>query len=91
MNYSVAGIAEASEFAIQLYPNPTTGMMTVQFAESLHISEMNVTDVTGRIVRLQNDFTAETIQLDLSKESKGVYFLNVRVGTHLQTLKITKQ
>jgi len=91
VNYVTSGINEVSELPVSLYPNPTTGMMTVQFGKSVLVSEMNVTDVTGRIVRLQNDFTAETIQLDLTKESKGVYFLNLRVGNQFRTLKITKQ
>ncbi len=91
VNYSTVGMDEIAGLEVQLYPNPTSGLITVQFSQSLKVDEMNVTDVTGRLIRTEGGFTAEKVELDLSKESKGVYFLNVRVGTQMQTLKITKQ
>jgi len=88
--YNVVGINEFDDLAIQLYPNPTTGIITVSFGILVPVEELTVTDVTGRLVRMQSQLTTDTMTIDLSRESKGVYFLNVQVGGRIQTLKITK-
>ncbi|HLP57108.1 MAG TPA: zinc-dependent metalloprotease family protein [Fluviicola sp.] len=89
--YNVVGVNEFDDLAIQLYPNPTTGIVTVSFGGILvPVQEMTVTDVTGRLVREQSQFTTDSMTIDLSRESKGVYFLNVQVGGRIQTMKITK-
>jgi subtilisin-like proprotein convertase family protein len=89
--YNVVGVNEMADLVVQLYPNPTTGLMTIAFGKETTVDLMTVTDVTGRLVRSMESFTTNELTLDLSKESKGVYFLNVKVGTQLQTLKITRQ
>jgi len=90
VNYNVVGMDETAALEVVLFPNPTTGIMTVSFGKETAVDQMTVTDVTGRIVRIMESFTANELTLDLSRESKGVYFLNVKVGTQLQTMKITR-
>lgn len=89
--YNVVGLGELSDLNIVLYPNPTSGTITVDFGTETAIDYLNVTDVTGRLVREERAFTTSALSIDLSRESKGVYFLNVQSGSELQTLKITKQ
>ncbi|MBI3237893.1 MAG: proprotein convertase P-domain-containing protein [Flavobacteriia bacterium] len=88
--YNLVGMGEFDDLAIQLYPNPTTGIITVSFGIQVPVQELTVTDVTGRLVREQSQFTTDSMTIDLSRESKGVYFLNVQVGGRIQTMKITK-
>jgi hypothetical protein len=83
-------MGEFDDLAIQLYPNPTTGIITVSFGIQVPVQKLTVTDVTGRLVREQSQFTTDSMTIDLSRESKGVYFLNVQVGGRIQTMKITK-
>jgi subtilisin-like proprotein convertase family protein len=89
--YNVVGLSELSDLNIVLYPNPTSGTITVDFGKETAIDYLNVTDVTGRLVREERAFTSGALNIDLSRESKGVYFLNVQAGGELQTLKITRQ
>jgi subtilisin-like proprotein convertase family protein len=88
--YNLVGMGEFDDLAIQLYPNPTTGIITVSFGIQVPVQKLTVTDVTGRLVREQSQFTTDSMTIDLSRESKGVYFLNVQVGGRIQTMKITK-
>lgn len=87
--YSTAGIEESANFVSSVYPNPTTGMITVQLHTA--VSSMTVTDVTGRIVRAFAEQSASAVSIDLNKEAKGVYFLNVYVNDRAQTLRIVKE
>lgn len=89
--YNLVGMNEMDDLAIQLYPNPTSGVVTVSFGIVVPVEQLTVTDVTGRLVRNQSSFTANSLEIDLSREGKGVYFLNVQVNGRVQTLKITKQ
>lgn len=90
VNYNMIGLSEYYDVNVQLYPNPTTGLFTVSFGKATPVDYLTVTDVTGRLVRTEQAFTAETLEIDLTHESKGVYFLNVQVAGRLQTLKISR-
>lgn len=88
--YNSVGLEDYSDVAIQLYPNPTSGMVTVAFGVEILVQAMNVTDLTGRLVRVEQAFTASSINIDLSKEAHGIYFMNIQIGGKTQTMKITK-
>jgi subtilisin-like proprotein convertase family protein len=89
LTYSTIGIEESANFVSSVYPNPTTGMITVQLHTA--VTSMTVTDVTGRIVRQFAEQAANSVSIDLNKEAKGVYFLNVYVNERVQTLRIVKE
>ncbi len=71
--------AEAT--AMQVYPNPSTGIVNVDFTATIsNVIMLTVTDMAGRIVTSQPVETAAGInrlQLDLSHVAKGVYTLNL--------------
>jgi hypothetical protein len=66
---------------IQLYPNPTRGLITLAFNSLNNQSfEVRITDATGRLIQV--DAMANYIgqfnkQYDLSDKAKGVYFFTV--------------
>jgi subtilisin-like proprotein convertase family protein len=88
--YNVVGVEDLNGMDIQLYPNPTSGIITISFGKMATIQTLTVTDVTGRLVRNEQAFTAQSMEIDLSRESKGVYFMNIQMGGQFKTLKITK-
>ncbi|MDD6582709.1 MAG: T9SS type A sorting domain-containing protein, partial [Bacteroidales bacterium] len=77
------GINENGIVDITLYPNPTTGMVNVQFTMNnvqLGAGEIQVLDVYGRL--LQNVETChgaslQTTQIDLSQYTPGVYLIRL--------------
>ena len=70
------GIAEAATGNERLYPNPTTGIVTLQLTGGP--TTIRVTDAVGRLLFTQRTSESECT-IDLSGYSEGIYF----VRTHL--------
>ncbi len=79
---------------ISLYPNPTTGELSVdlQFADSKEEVEVVLQDLTGRILdsRTLNKVRDEQFRFDLSYYSSGLYLVTVKDGKNAITRKVTK-
>lgn len=73
-----------------LFPNPTSGTVTVQFANELNLETIIVTDVTGRIIRSSQNITTQNYEVDLTREAKGIYYVNFAANGTEQTLRIIK-
>jgi hypothetical protein len=64
-----------------VYPNPTAGMLNIEYTSVKGASQITLLDLSGRVVMSQsyNDITGmNTQQLDLSKVSKGAYLLTIQ-------------
>ncbi|HNZ71548.1 MAG TPA: T9SS type A sorting domain-containing protein, partial [Prolixibacteraceae bacterium] len=68
------GVEDIEELKMSVYPNPTTGIVHVSgIQEGM---ELNITDVSGRLVHsVKADNT--TVILDLSSFRHGIYFIRV--------------
>jgi hypothetical protein len=78
-----AGIAELDNTIISLFPNPTTGKLTVKLGDSLKDNVfIHVYSVIGVEVYKQDISNANgLVHLDLSSFGKGVYFIQVAEGS----------
>ena len=83
---SPAGILSKSHSnAIQIYPNPARALIHVKYAPYTIVSTIQVTDVTGRVVRtFSPDGSNKELAIDISALSHGTYF--VRAKTENGTL-----
>ena len=85
--YSVTSlrvIENYSDFDILIYPNPTTGTITI---EGINIEMIEVINIEGQIIQkteVENDKT----NIVLSLQSKGIYFVKVITNTGIKTEKI---
>jgi len=90
INVGVENIEAAMSF--NLYPNPTTNIITIQLENNnLGTKNIQVLSVIGKLVNniQSND---STIILDLSKEAKGIYFIQVSDNNGIsQTRKVVVQ
>ena len=75
------GITENSTTDLILYPNPTTGIVTVQLApKTLSLNpEIHVFDMYGRMLGVADARGAslQTMEIDLSRYANGIYLLKV--------------
>jgi hypothetical protein len=71
---------------IEVYPNPTKGLLNVEHLTNKSIRETQVLDLTGTKVELNG--TINNGQLDLSELKKGLYFLHMRMDEGILTRKI---
>ena len=84
------GIAEVSNLSsIQIFPNPSTGLITVQLSQINDGTSLHITDMLGKEVYttvLNNDRSS----MDISTLQKGMYVLTITSGQakHMQKLII---
>ena len=81
--------------SIFVYPNPATSeiFIHVNGFDADHAT-LELLDLTGRIVlekELNNLFSASPLTLNISGLSAGMYFVQIKSGTHKLTSKIIKE
>ncbi|MES2556648.1 MAG: T9SS type A sorting domain-containing protein [Bacteroidota bacterium] len=79
-DYSALSLANAAnhqtvENAISIYPNPSTGLYTIELADYTDAS-IEIYNVLGKKVKTIQQTTAKTT-VDLTGFTKGVYFVNI--------------
>lgn len=73
---------------ISVFPNPTTGMVSVRVGSGLTLIELEVADVGGSLImRTKPNNTRETI-LDLSWQTAGIYLIKIRHNKGIEIRKL---
>ncbi|MBD2716046.1 T9SS type A sorting domain-containing protein [Microvirga sp. STR05] len=93
-NLSIAGIlgtSSALNKAVSMFPNPSTGMVTLDVRganakNNLQVSVMNMLGQTVHTASLKDNFEN---QLNLSSLANGVYLLKVQTGSDFTTRQLT--
>ena len=75
----------SNSFAI--YPNPSNGIFTISNSDN-KITNIEVIDATGKIVNTQTQTTNNQYSIDLSNQSKGIYFIKIITTNNIITKKI---
>jgi hypothetical protein len=86
---------ESASTDFQVFPNPTNGMVTLQFtsAENQN-SDLSVTDITGREVMKQQIVANEgenEITIDISHLVKGIYMMRIKTTEGENIARIIKE
>jgi len=86
------GINDLSEFGINIYPNPTTGIVNINLTGFQNLSGLNlqVTDISGRIIENSIINTEHSI-INLENQPNGVYFIKFQNDEVVKNVKIIKQ
>jgi len=83
-----SGFSEFQSYNIHVYPNPTRGSITITGLEGLKaITEMQIIDNMGRLIRALNPIETE---IDLSKITPGVYYLQISYSDGTGQIKLVK-
>jgi hypothetical protein len=90
---SGAGIAETEAISnVNIYPNPTQGMINVAFQlANADDVEITVSNLVGDVVSAttKKNVSAVNVQLDLTNQSAGIYFVKIQSGAQTLTKKIS--
>ena len=89
---TISGVEEdLFQNSIYVYPNPSSGKCMVQSLK-YKISELEVRNVVGQMIRKMTPSDASFFSLDLSGQPGGVYFLTLRSedGTAVKKLIVQK-
>jgi hypothetical protein len=77
---------------IRIYPNPTQGRFAVEIGNVPDDvqGQIHVSDERGRLLERKDIRRERKIDFDLSRETAGVYILNIQLGEAVSTRKIIK-
>jgi hypothetical protein len=64
---------------VDLFPNPSSGNLTIVGLQENEHSTINITEVTGKVVYSQKTINATT-DLDISSLSNGIYLVEIQSG-----------
>ncbi|PJB14779.1 MAG: hypothetical protein CO118_06765 [Flavobacteriales bacterium CG_4_9_14_3_um_filter_32_8] len=84
------GIEENSLSNLSLYPNPTTGNITIDLGEVKQGVKATLTNSLGQVVLTQNYVSTTYINLNLAYPN-GLYFLTLATAREVISKKIIKQ
>ncbi len=89
------GLIHYDDNDITLYPNPTTGVVNVQYSMNnaqTNVVEIQVFDVYGRILDVVETFHETSLQIDLSHYANGIYVIKLVNGNRTIAMgKVVKQ
>ncbi len=80
-------------FLLKVFPNPFHDFLNIQlFESSVKPLEINLRDVSGRLLRTQQAITADgaNFRLEISDVNPGMYFLEIRSGDFVVRQKLVK-
>ena len=84
------GIAERDNSDIRVYPNPTTGELTIDNGQ-LTIDNVEVYDISGKLVQTYRFNSSTKVNLDVSTLAKGAYSLSIYSEGQKTTKKFVKE
>jgi hypothetical protein len=85
---STTSINNISIEQIKIYPNPVSDLLTVEFNQPGKYL-LNITSLNGQRIYTR-EMEGKTEQIDMTKFSKGIYFITVRSEKYIKTGKLLK-
>jgi hypothetical protein len=73
-------VNETSILSVGLYPNPTTDGFNVRVAENASIDQIELIDLSGRVIRRYNQYNSNTAFISTNDINKGIYLVRVTSG-----------
>ena len=78
--------------ALNLYPNPTSGKITIENSSNLNMENITILDVLGRVVYQATPQSATKDQVDISNLVSGLYTVHIKTdkGIVVKKLEVLK-
>jgi hypothetical protein len=90
MSTGAASVIESKLSQIRLHPNPSTGIFNLNIPSVDQPIDVQVMNVAGQVIysnSVENN-GASTIQIDLNKNAKGVYFVKITDSSETVVKKV---
>ncbi|MEL6810613.1 MAG: choice-of-anchor B family protein [Bacteroidota bacterium] len=72
---------------ITLYPNPTSDQLTI-VSESIPIQRVSITDISGKMIYVEENMSLQSKVVDLSEFAEGMYFVRVNNSEGKRVIKL---
>jgi extracellular elastinolytic metalloproteinase len=78
--------------AISLFPNPTSGVITLLNNSNIDIHTLTIMDINGRIIqRVDIEGTTTSTNFSVASLAQGMYFVKIETDTASIVKKIAKK
>ncbi|HUH26387.1 MAG TPA: T9SS type A sorting domain-containing protein, partial [Flavobacterium sp.] len=74
-----------------LFPNPTHNKVTIINNESIGIEQVNIVDLSGKLIKTQMFNKESNVQVDISDLASGMYMFNIFTLEGLLVKKVVKK
>lgn len=91
VNSETASVDDHLSQQFAMYPNPTTGIVNITNNENVLVSQVNVMDLNGRVVKTVKFDNVSEAQVDISGLSAGMYIMNITTNQGIATKKVVKK
>lgn len=77
---------------INVFPNPSNGLVNIISTENVEIMNIQVFDILGKgVLHLSNKSNVSNLEIDLAAQANGIYFLQINTNKGMRTEKIILQ
>jgi hypothetical protein len=88
-------IEEANKLGIEILPNPFHGSFAVRFTEienSIHTLEVySINGQKLKSISIENSISNQQIEIDLSNQAPGIYFLHLKGSAKQHVIKLVQE
>ena len=84
----LVGIADLMKGSIRIVPNPATGLFRIVSGIAGRIEQINILDLTGRVILSRNCSNDKDYEFDLSDSPQGCYFLKIKMNGETLVLRL---
>jgi len=91
--YTISGLDifdSSNSFEVKVYPNPVKDNLTISLPQVYGEILIEIYDEIGNIVYQNTVADLQVIQLDLSAQASGIYYVNVTVDKKFKTVELIK-
>jgi|GEM_PF-1600824 len=85
------GMEENDLSGSKLFPNPTSGFVTLTVEKELSNATVRLVSMTGQLVDQWQGINGGSFEMDLSDQVTGIYFIEVKEAGRILRLKVNKQ
>ncbi|GIK68772.1 MAG: hypothetical protein BroJett020_00670 [Bacteroidota bacterium] len=71
---------------ITIYPNPSTGLFTIESQELINLQQIELYDIFGKCLQPVINQNGNALSLNLTGYAKGMYF--IKIGTYSQKIAV---
>ena len=75
---------------IKSYPNPTSGEFSIVSTSNEKIEQVDLFDLSGKLIQSLTSLNSERVNLDLTPQENGIYFIKVRTASSSSSIKVVK-
>jgi len=91
--YNYVAINKINNREFNITPNPSTGIFNLSFTSNIdhNKTKIIISNIAGEVVYQSNLLSASSMQIDISNQANGVYFLQVFSANNTETIRIIKK